>query len=117
VAQIKGNAPYEGVYHAGAKMGASFARTISTAGYTNVHLKYAGRTWGCDAGESLRVEWFDGSTWILLEDLYSEGSYTYRDWDMPAGADDNSDFGVRFTANCDKNVEWVYADNVEVTSE
>jgi hypothetical protein len=36
---------------------------------------------------------------------------------MPAGADDNASFALRFTANCDHNIEWVYADNVEVVGE
>jgi hypothetical protein len=115
--QIRSSAPYEGIYNAGAKLGAWFSRTISTAGYTNIHLKYAGMTKGMDAGESLRVEWYDGSEWHLVEELLSNDVYLYRDWTLPAGAAGNADFGVRFTGDGDKNTEWGYADNVEVTGE
>jgi hypothetical protein len=114
--QVRDITPYEGVYNAGAKRGGTFERTISTAGSTNVHVKYAGMTTGFEAGESLKVEWYDGSTWHLLDELNSE-TWVYRDWDMPAGADDNAAFALRFTGNADKNTEWANADNIEVTGQ
>jgi hypothetical protein len=107
---------YEGSYYAGAKRGGWFERTISTAGSTNVRVKYAGLTIGFDAGESLKVEWYDGSSWNLLDELVS-GTWVYRDWDMPAGADDNAAFALRFTGNADKNTEWAHVDSIEVTAE
>jgi hypothetical protein len=117
-AVIRNDLCYAGTYCAGAKQGGTFEQTISTAGSTNVHVKYAGATKGnLDAGESLKVEWYDGSSWTLLDEIVSEGTFVYRDWDMPAGADDNASFAVRFTANCDHTIEWVYVDNVEVTGE
>ena len=110
--------PYAGTYHARVKnAGGAMWRTISTAGSTNIHLKYAGMTHLLDAGESLRVEWYDGSTWHLVEDLLSEGSYTYRDWTLPSGAANNPNFAVRFSSICNKNTEWGDVDNVEVTGQ
>jgi hypothetical protein len=116
-AQIRSDQPYEGSYCAGSKLSHWFAHTVSTAGYTNVRFKYAGMTRGLDAGEYLLVEWYDGSTWHEVEQLYSEQVYVLRDWDMPAGADDNASFAVRFTTVANKNVEWAYADIVEVTGQ
>jgi hypothetical protein len=116
-AGVRSERYYEGAYSAGAKLSGSFERTISTAGYTDVRVKYAGLTWGMDAGEYLLVEWYDGNSWAVLDQLYSEATWTLRDWDMAAGADDNTGFALRFTAVANKNTEWAYADNVEVTGE
>jgi hypothetical protein len=115
-AQVRTDDPYTGSYHAGAKRGAWFKHTVSTVGYTNIHLKYAGRTKGFDSGEFLTVEWYDGSTWHVVDELNNE-TYLPRDWTLPAGAADNAAFAVRFTANADKNTEWGYADNIEVTGQ
>jgi hypothetical protein len=111
------DSPYGGSYHARVKWGGSMWRTISTAGSTSIHLKYAGMTHYMDAGESLLVEWYDGSTWHVIDQLVSEGSYVYRDWTLPAGAEDNPAFAVRFTGDCNKNTEWGDVDSVEVTGQ
>jgi hypothetical protein len=116
-ATVKSHMPCEGTYHGAAKLGAWFSRTISTAGYTDVHFKYGGRTWGADAGEYLLVEWYDGSSWHTLDQILNNEACVYRDWDMPAGADNNASFAVRFTGSMDKNTEWAYADAVEVTGQ
>jgi hypothetical protein len=108
--------PYEGNYHARAKTGASMWRTVSTAGYTGIHLKYAGKTWNMDAGEYLVVEWYDGSTWTVVDQMTS-WDYVYKDWTLPSGAANNADFAIRFTGSCDKNTEWADVDNIEVTGE
>jgi sialate O-acetylesterase len=115
-AQIRPN-PYEGTYCAGAKQNGWFSHTVSTAGRTDVHLKYAGRTFGLDAGEYLRVEWYDGSAWQLVDQLASEGAYTVRDWDLPAGADNNANLAIRFTTVAGGNTEWGQADVIEVTGQ
>jgi hypothetical protein len=53
----------------------------------------------------------------VLDQILDNDAYVYRDWDMPAGADNNAAFAVRYTGYMDKNTEWGYADNVEVTGE
>jgi hypothetical protein len=116
-AQIRSDFPYEGSYCAGAEMFGWFKRTISTAGYTGIHLKYAGMTRNMDAGESLTVEWYDGSQWHVIDELFSNDVYVLRDWTLPSGAENNPAFAVRFTGNAERNKEWGYADNVEVTGE
>jgi hypothetical protein len=106
---------YEGVYSVRLKTGGSMWRTISTAGSTGIHLKYAGRANNMDAGEALVVEWYDGSTWTTIDEITSS-TYVYRDWTLPA-AEDNPAFAVRFTGVCDKNTEWGNVDNIEVVGQ
>jgi hypothetical protein len=111
-------AAYEGSYGARAKlMDSSLARTVSTAGYAGIHLKYVGRGNGLDAGEYLLVEWYDGSAWHVIDNGISGSTWVSRDWTLPAGAENNADFAIRFTCHADKNTEWVDVDNVEVTGE
>jgi hypothetical protein len=108
--------PYAGTYHARPKWGGAMWRTVSTTGYTGIHLKYAGKSWLMDAGESLLVEWYDGADWHVVDQITSE-TYVTRDWTLPSGAADNADFAVRFTAVCNKNTEWGDVDSIEVTGE
>jgi hypothetical protein len=108
--------PYEGTYNAELKKGGSMWRTVSTAGYTNIHLRYAGKTWLFDTGEALVVEWYDGSDWHVVDQL-TDTSYVLRDWTLPSGANDNADFAIRFTGDCDKNTEWADVDIIEVTGQ
>jgi hypothetical protein len=116
-AQIRSDYPYEGNYCAGSEAGDWFMRTISTAGYTGIHLKYAGMTRNMDAGESLTVEWYDGSQWYVIDQMLSNDVYILRDWTLPSGAENNADFAIRFTGDSDRNKEWGYADIIEVTGE
>jgi hypothetical protein len=111
-------AAYQGSYGARMKLeGSSMWRTISTAGYTDIHLKYVGRGRDLDEGEYLLVEWYDGSTWTVIDNGISGPDWVVRDWTLPASAADNPDFAVRFTCHADKNTEWVDFDNVEVTGQ
>jgi sialate O-acetylesterase len=113
---VQTQTPYAGTYHARPKRGGSMWRTVSTVGYTGIHLKYAGKVWLMDAGELLLVEWYDGSTWTVIDQITSE-SYVYKDWTLPAGAANNPDFAIRFTADCDKNTEWADVDNIEISGQ
>jgi hypothetical protein len=111
-------AAYAGSYGAREKLdGSSMWRTVSTAGRTNIHLKYVGRGRDLDAGEYLLVEWYDGSTWTVIDNQINGPEWVIRDWTLPAGAANNPNFAIRFTEHADKNTEWVDFDNVEVTGQ
>ncbi len=88
-------------------------KSISTKGFTNIHVKYARMTTGLDAGEFLVAEWYDGSSWHQLEQT-QDTSWQLVDYACPAGADDNASFKVRFTASQADNKEYTYLDAVEI---
>jgi hypothetical protein len=89
-------------------------RSLSTAGFNSIHLKYARRTTGMDAGESLFVEWFDGSSWTAVETT-SSTTWASQDLVLPAGAANNAAFAIRFRTNANKTNEYASVDSVEVT--
>ena len=106
--------PYEGTYHVAMKQYPSMDTSVSTSGYTNIHLKFAGYTWGFDAGEYMTAEWYDGSDWYIA-DQFTSGSWSARDIALPSGAANNPNFKIRISTNSNKNTEWGYVDAVEVT--
>ena len=89
-------------------------KTLSTAGYNSIHLKYARRTVGMDASENLYVEWYSGTVWTAVETTKST-TWASQDLALPAGAAGNSAFRIRFRTNCSNNNEYASIDSVEVT--
>jgi hypothetical protein len=90
-------------------------KALSTAGYSNIHVKYERRTVAMDApDEWLFVEWWDGSDWNELEHT-RDGGMVAKDMTCGSGADDNANFKVRWRTNVDKNPEFGEVDDVEIT--
>jgi hypothetical protein len=88
---------------------------VSTAGYTDIHVKYARKTNKLDAGEEFLCEWHDGSDWHLLESTLDE-SWAEKDWLCGSGANDNANFKIRFSSSGNHpNQEYSYLDIVEIT--
>jgi hypothetical protein len=108
---------YEGTYKVFIKMIASMEKAVSTSGHTGIHLKFAARTNGFDAGEYVIAQWYDGSSWQTADQMVSQGSYTLRDITLPAGAANNPNFRIRLSTNSSQNTEWAYIDAVELTGQ
>ena len=74
----------------------SYAYTnVSTAGFTDVRLRWARRTAGLDSSEWLWVEYWTGTAWSVVEQTKST-SWAYYEAALPADADNNPYFAVRF---------------------
>ncbi len=87
-------------------------KSIDTAGYENVTFSFEARTEALDAGEYLTVDWYNGTQWTnLLQTVVTES--TGFNYELPAGAGNNSDFKIRFLCNIGDE-EYCYVDNVEV---
>ncbi|GAG34737.1 unnamed protein product, partial [marine sediment metagenome] len=79
-------------------------KAISTVGFENIYVTYWRDGDSVESGDRFIAEWYDGSTWRLLEDVgnYDDGGWDFLDWDLsslPNGenADNNALFRVRFT--------------------
>jgi len=105
---------YSGVYSAELNGPASLTKSISTKGFSNIQVKYARKTSGLDAGEFLLVDWYDGSTWHEIEQT-QDTSWTYVTHYLPAGANENVMFKLRFTGLNADNKEYCFVDQVEIT--
>ncbi len=87
-------------------------KSIDTAGYENVTFSFEAKTEALDAGENLTVDWYNGTQWTnLLQTVVTES--TGFNYELPAGAGNNSDFKIRFLCDIGEG-EYCYVDNVEV---
>jgi hypothetical protein len=112
---VKGASSYSGSYGAELKKAASIEKAISTVGVTNIQVGYARKTAGYDGGETLDVEWStNGSTWNLLEST-ADTSWAVQSWSLPAGAEGQAGFRVRFLTNASANNEKAHIDDVTIT--
>ncbi|UCG58741.1 MAG: hypothetical protein JSU70_04345, partial [Phycisphaerales bacterium] len=112
-ASVSSKAVYSGVYGAEIKGTSWIEKAVSTVGFANINVKYARSTKGLDSGEYLYVEWYDGSSWNLLEQTQST-SWSLQDRVCDAAANDNADFKLRFATNCSNSAEYAYVDDVEI---
>jgi len=94
--------------------------TASTVGYNTIHVKYARKVAAYTSGQSAYLEWTaDASVgnpvWVVLETVPSTATtWTYVDLVCPAGANNNSKFGIRFRGGATSNNQYFYIDDVEV---
>ena len=112
---VKEPAAYEGLY--GVQIGgtASITKSVSTVGFSDIHVKYARITKGLDSGESLTVEWSaDGTTWNNVIESTTDTDWAQRDVALGAAAGENPAFSVRFSTNANKTNEYAAVDSVEI---
>jgi hypothetical protein len=116
-ASVEGSAAYTGSYGARLKKGGTIEKSISTAGYQAIHVKYVRTTNNMKSAEFLFVDWFDGSGWHELETT-QDTSWSPIPVDKEVcgvGADNNPNFKIRFRINGKSaNVE-AMVDDVEIT--
>lgn len=95
--------------------------TIDTSDYENISLAFWYKLDGLDVGDSVVVEWFDGSVWnevVSLDGQSGDGDDSV-DWivsssTLPAGAADKANFAIRFTSNLDTGSDQFLLDDVTV---
>lgn len=86
-------------------------KAVSTENYENITVSY----WykiihDLESTDHLYIEWSDngGSTWSTVEDhtdIADNGSWISNSIDLPASADDNSDFRLRFRVHLEEEDE------------
>ncbi len=114
-ANVSTQADYTGTYGARLRSTGSIEVAVSTVGRTGVTLSYARRTRRLDNGESLTVQWHDGSTWQTLET--HSGGWGTRSFTLGSAADNNPNVRVRFSLIANRNNEHAYIDDVVVSAD
>ena len=111
------SASFAGVYGGRLRSSATLEKAVSTIGYSNITVNYARRAVSLKGGENLRIQWStNGSTWTTLETLNTTG-YATASFVLPAAAENQAGFRIRFITNANKNNEKAYIDDVLVTGE
>ena len=104
---------YTGSYGTHLKKTGTIEKSISTAGYQAIHVKYDRTTNNMKSTEFFFVDWFDGSGWHELETT-NDTSWGTVDEVCGVGADNNPSFKVRFRMNGKSAKVEAMVDNVEI---
>ncbi|MFT4542853.1 MAG: hypothetical protein ACI841_004374 [Planctomycetota bacterium] len=112
--RVKTAARRTGSWGSRIRRSSAIERTVSTAGFKDIRVEFSRRTRNLDAGENLTVEWFNGSSWIIIEVVGDTGNaWSDLSFDLPSGANNRSNFRVRFTTNASQGKERGDVDNVK----
>jgi len=118
--------PYFGTYHADSNPGdvgewSTMEINISTFGYENINFTYYRRLIGLDAADDFRVQWYDGSSWITVEQLGSssanDADYSIRSFILPSTANDNLDLIIKFDCEAGAVSESCRVDNISLSGD
>lgn len=99
----------------------SMERTISTVGYQSITVSFdmGADSFEVDHGDHAQALWYDGSSWAVLKridpgDPEEDGQLHYLEYSLPAAADDNPNFALRFEINASWSTDYTYVDDVVV---
>lgn len=114
--------PFQGSRHANTQPQSTsepasvMERTISTVGYTSIIFNYTKKLGGLDSADEFQVEWFDGTSWIILEqtgsDSVDDTSYASRQFSLPASAENNANLKIKFECTAGAVSETCKVDNI-----
>lgn len=111
--RVKSGAWNSGLLGARVRNTSGIERGINTSGFSNIRLFYARKTRNFEAGEKLTVDWFDGSSWHVLETTATT-SWGEVDFNLPNAASNNSNFRIRFSTDANEGKERGDVDDVLV---
>ena len=113
--------PRTGTYHAqGSNTDAEsvLITNISTVGYQNINFNFWYETVGIDAGEYIRVDWYNGTDWINVLDITDAAvTYSFANFSLPDSAENNSDFAIRFKCLNSVFFEYCRVDDIQILGE
>ncbi|MFA4952888.1 MAG: hypothetical protein WC584_01555 [Candidatus Pacearchaeota archaeon] len=119
--------PFQGTYHAQSQPSSTtepasvMQKTISTSGYSNIVLNYTRRLVGIDGVDEFQVEWYDGTSWAILEQTgdnpADDVDYISNQFSISAGANNNANFAIKFECTAGAVSEFCRVDNVNVTGD
>lgn len=112
-AAVHEQAVLNGTYGVKFQRQASIEKPMSTVGLTGLIVEYDRKTVNYDPEDYFYVEWYDGTSWTELE-ATQEAMWSHKSFVLPAAADNNPDFSLRFRAEANKPTDKVFLDNVEI---
>lgn len=91
--------PYKGTYAASVGKDGYLERFVTTVPYENLKLHLAYAFDGGNPGDTVKIEWFDGSRYNPVAELPFSGEWAELDVKLPDDASGVKDFSVRITAS------------------
>ncbi|MFC1682011.1 hypothetical protein ACFL0X_00125 [Nanoarchaeota archaeon] len=95
---------------------------VDTTDYENITFSYYRRLHGLDGGDYFRVKWYNGTDWIVVEEVEDvpvhEPTYTFNSFSLDNSASDNSNFRIRFECTAlTSGTEYCQVDDVQVSGD
>ncbi|MFA5863191.1 MAG: hypothetical protein WC975_00735 [Phycisphaerae bacterium] len=103
-----------GTYAARFNSSDNLTKSLSTSNYKKIKVVYARYTRSCESDDYFKSEWYDGSSWTELESLTGNSAWTVKSYDLPAGADNNANFKLRFKTVHNGSSDYAYLDDVYI---
>ena len=114
--------PKNGTHSVRLRRTESIERAISTEGYQSIATSFYLGALSLESADAVRALWYDGSQWTTLKQIINgdpeeNGQLHYFQYQLPAGANENAAFRLRFEIAGDQINDTAYLDDVVVTGE
>jgi PKD repeat protein len=112
--------PKNGAYSVRLRTTGSIQKTISTAGYRFISVVFRlGANSLDNTNENLQALWYDGSAWIMLEQINDKDPAENNqlnpfEFQLPRAADDNPNLALRFKLSGSGANDYGYLDDVVI---
>ena len=109
--------PYKGDYAASIGKDGFLERAVTTVPYENLKLHLAYAFDGGKPGDTLRIDWFNGTEYLTVTELPMTDQWTELDVELPNSASGVRDFSVRMTAAVADESTRVLVDEIWLAAE
>ncbi len=96
-------------------------RDINTEGYQSIVFSYYRKLVGFESADEFKVKWFDGNSWIILEDSpeisINDANYSLKIFNLPSSANNNSNFKIRFECSANALIEYCRVDDILISGD
>ncbi|MGB4805448.1 MAG: right-handed parallel beta-helix repeat-containing protein, partial [Anaerolineae bacterium] len=112
--------PKNGTHSARLRVTGSIEKTISTVGYRFISVAFGLGAHSLDNdSENLQALWYDGSAWVVLKQINNRDPEENNllnpfEFQLPQGADNKPNFGLRFKLNGSATNDYGFSDDVVV---
>lgn len=112
---IQKNVKYAGSRAARFNSSDSLTKSFSTSDYKSIQIQYTRTTKSCESNDHFIVDWYNGSSWTIIEDVTGNSGWTTKTWKLPSSAQNNPSFRIRFRTSHNGTRDYAYLDEVKVT--
>jgi hypothetical protein len=107
---------HSGQYSARMNNDDMLTKQLDLCGYSNVTVQYWRYTKQRESNDHLIVQWWDGTSWHVLEDLAGNDDWAQKTFALPSGADDNPEFALQFINEHGGTQDLAFIDDIEISA-
>jgi len=93
----------------------SLTLNLSLCGFRDIRVQWSRMTKQRNSGHALRLSWFNGTSWVQLEDVVGNSDWQTNAYSLPAIADGNTAFKVKIETLNTGSLALGFVDDLFVT--